>query len=48
MTDARAALIAAQRLLPFYTHSNSPKNFTLHQLFACLVLKNFLKMDYRG
>lgn len=45
---ARAALFAAQRVLPFYTHPNSPKKFTQHQLFACLVLKNFFKTDYRG
>lgn len=45
---ARAALIAAQQVLPFYTHPNSPKKFTQHQLFACLVLKNFLRTDYRG
>ena len=45
---ARAALESAQRVLPFYTHLNSPKKFTQHQLFACLVLKNFLKTDYRG
>lgn len=45
---ARAALDAAQRVLPFYTHPNSPKVFTQHQLFACLVLKNFWKTDYRG
>jgi Transposase DDE domain len=45
---ARAALEAAQRVLPFYTHPNSPKVFTQHQLFACLVLKNFWKTDYRG
>jgi hypothetical protein len=45
---ARAALIAAQGVLPFYTHPNSPKKFTQHQLFACLVLKNFFKTDYRG
>jgi Transposase DDE domain/Transposase domain (DUF772) len=44
----RAALAAARRVLPFYTHPNSPKKFTQHQLFACLVLKNFLKTDYRG
>jgi hypothetical protein len=44
----RAALVAARRVLPFYTHPNSPKKFTQHQLFACLVLKNFLKADYRG
>lgn len=45
---ARAALVAAQRVLPLYWHPNSPKKFTQHQLFACLVLKNFMKTDYRG
>lgn len=45
---ALTALEAAQRVLPFYTHPNSPKVFTQHQLFACLVLKNFWKTDYRG
>lgn len=48
MAVARAALESAQRVLPFYTHPNSPKKFTQHQLFACLVLKNFFKTDYRG
>ena len=38
----------AQRALPAYAHRCSPKKFTLHQLFACLVLKSFLKLDYRG
>lgn len=38
----------AQRALPAYAHRYSPKTFTQHQLFACLVLKNFLKTDYRG
>jgi Transposase DDE domain len=43
-----AALAAARRSLPAYSHPNSPKTFTQHQLFACLVLKNFLKSNYRG
>ena len=43
-----AALATAERALPKYSHRNSPKKFTQHQLFACLVLKNFLKTDYRG
>ena len=43
-----AALATAERALPAYSHRNSPKKFTQHQLFACLVLKNFLKTDYRG
>ncbi|MHC2071122.1 transposase [Bremerella sp. T1] len=38
----------AKRALPPHAHRNSPKKFTQHQLFACLVLKNFLRTDYRG
>ncbi len=38
----------AQRSLQAYSHRCSPKKFTQHQLFAVLVLKNFLKTDYRG
>jgi hypothetical protein len=33
--------------LPTYWHRFSPKKFTLPQLFACLVLKEFLRLDYR-
>jgi hypothetical protein len=36
-----AALATAQRALPLYSHRCSPKKFTQHQLFACLVLKSF-------
>lgn len=43
-----AALATAERALPPYSHRHSPKKFTQHQLFACLVLKSFLKTDYRG
>ena len=42
------ALKAAQQSFPAYSHEFSPKKFTQHQLFACLVLKSFLKTDYRG
>jgi len=45
---ARAALAVAQRSLRPYAHKFSPKKYTQHQLFACLVLKTFLKTDYRG
>lgn len=38
----------AQRALPPFAHRYSPKKFTQHQLFACLGLKEFLKLDYRG
>jgi transposase len=34
--------------MPAYSHRFSPKKFTQHQLFACLVLKEFFKLDYRG
>ena len=43
-----AALATARRVLPEYAHRYSPKKFTQHQLFACLVLKHFLRTDYRG
>jgi hypothetical protein len=45
---AREALAVATAVLPPYTHRFSPKKFTQPQLFACLVLKTFLKTDYRG
>jgi len=38
----------AERALPRFAHRYSPKKFTQHQLFACLGLKEFLKLDYRG
>jgi hypothetical protein len=31
-----------------YSHPFSPKTYTQPQLFACLVVKAFLKTDYRG
>lgn len=42
------AWTVAQKRLPTYSHRFSPKTFTQHQLFACLILKAFLKTDYRG
>jgi Transposase DDE domain len=44
----RAALAVARRCLRCYAHKYSPKKFTQPQLFACLVLKTFLRTDYRG
>ena len=38
----------AKAVLPAYSHRCSPRKFTQHQLFACLVLKAFLRTDYRG
>ena len=45
---ARHALAVASATLPDYAHRFSPRKFTQPQLFACLVLKTFLKTDYRG
>ena len=45
---ARHALAVAAAALPAYAHRCSPKTYTQHQLFACLVLKTFLKTDDRG
>lgn len=42
------ALAVAAASLPAYSHRYSPKKFTLHQLFACLVLKDFYNLTYRG
>ena len=45
---AAEALAVARKALPPYSHRFSPKRYTQHQLFACLVLKKFYKTDYRG
>lgn len=44
----KQAYEVAKRVLPDYSHRFSPKKFTQSQLFACLVLKVFLRTDYRG
>jgi hypothetical protein len=44
----QTACATAQQALPQYAHRSSPKKFTQPQLFACLVLKEFQKLDYRG
>ncbi len=44
----RRALSAGEAALRRYSHKYSPKLYTQPQLFACLVLKVFLKTDYRG
>lgn len=42
------ALAAGKEAFSDYSHKFSPKKFTQPQLFACLVLKEFEKKDYRG
>jgi hypothetical protein len=41
------AYVTGKFALPLYAHRYSPKKFTQPQLFACLVLKEFLRLDYR-
>ena len=51
-TKSAIRLLAAahelgRRTLRTYWNKRAPKKFTVPQLFACLVLKEFLKLDYR-
>ena len=48
LTVAREALKTGQANLPDYSRLKSPKKFTQSQLFACLVVKEFCRLDYRG
>ncbi len=45
---AREALAVGHQALRPYAYKYSPKRYTQPQLFACLVLKTFCKLDYRG
>src|SRR3954470_11294028 len=44
----QVAYEAALDALPAHRHKFSPKKFTQPQLMACLVLKEFSRLDYRG
>ena len=44
----QVAYDAAREAVPDYSHVNSPKKFTQPQLLGCLVIKEFLRLDYRG
>lgn len=48
LTVARMALRAARDALPDYARAKSPKKFTQPQLVACLIVKEFQNLDYRG
>jgi hypothetical protein len=45
---AQTALVTAEKAIPAYSHPNSPKTYTQHQLFAILVVRQFFGLDYRG
>jgi hypothetical protein len=47
-TVAAVAMAVGNRTLPQYGHRFSRHDFTLAQLFACLVLRRFFGTDYRG
>src|SRR5262249_51209059 len=48
LASARTALAAAREALPAYSSKFSRKDFTQHQHFALLALREFLRTDYRG
>jgi len=48
LTVAKMALRAARDSLPDHAKAKSPKKFTQPQLMVCLVIKEFLQLDYRG
>jgi Transposase domain (DUF772) len=48
MALAREAMRIAEGAMPAYSHRYSPKKFSQHQLFAILVVREFLGLDYRG
>ena len=39
---------AARRCVPLYAHKFSPRRFTLPQLAACVLLKEYRQLDWRG
>lgn len=43
----RTALKVGEETFSPYAHEYSPRTYTQPQLFACLVLKVFLNLDYR-
>jgi len=45
---ATLALRVAQGVLPAYAHKFSPQRFTLPQLAACVLLKEYGRLDWRG
>jgi DDE family transposase/transposase-like protein DUF772 len=45
---AQLALQLAQRILPRHAHKFSPQRFTLPQLAACVLLKEYRQLDWRG
>lgn len=45
---ARVALKVSEETFPTYAHPRSPKKYRLPQMVACVLMKTWLKQDYRG
>ena len=45
---ARLAFVVAERVLPLYAHNFAQKRYTQPQLLACLLVKEYLNLDYRS
>ncbi len=48
LTVARVALAVSEKAYRSYSHRFSPKIYTQPQLVACLVLREYLRLDYRA
>lgn len=48
MQFAGLALRVAKGVLPAYAHKFSPRRYTLPQLAACVLLKEYRRLDWRG
>jgi len=48
ITFAPLALRAAERVLSAYAYKFSPQRYTLPQLAACVLLKEYGRLDWRG
>jgi hypothetical protein len=45
---AQVALKVAEETFPNYAHPKSPKKYRLPQMAACVLMKTWLRQDYRG
>jgi hypothetical protein len=45
---ARLALAVSERILPAHSHKFAPRTYTQPQILACLLVKEHLRLDYRG
>lgn len=48
LSFVRLALVVAERVLPLYAHKFAPRRYTQPQLLGCLLIKEYLNLDYRS